>query len=591
MWSTEDCGASCDGSPATAGSDYLAESGTLTISGWGSQVGYLSVPIRDDDLPEGPEVFWVRVSNPTAGWTVAPGHLGQAGVGRMRIRDDDLSVLAVLDAAPVSDSSGSAATMTFTVRLEDHQGDVTSAGDTVRAYYATDSTSSATEGRSCSVAGADYVAASGELVFAPGETTKTVPVTVCPDSGNEPGEEVRLVLLRDPGPVGAVLGDYIGTGTIPGNRSISINNEGIIEQNGRLWVRVRLSEIATDPVSVMWSTEDCGAAVCDISSWVDVTPATADSDYDANSGTVTIKPGNRVGTFSVKINDDDIWEGMEVFWVRISNPTAGWVIADGHQGQVGVGRMRIRPDSDPQPELDFVLHELSVSEGTTVSLAVTHRQQTERRITVDWTTRPGGSNPATAGSDYTAASGTLTIDAPPRGARFPVQTLLDIDDTVLDIDETFEVILQNPDQALLATAEPTATITMTGPRSADPSTITRLYLRDSCAVEGQPLRISIAAVPLDSDSPQRHQSSHRAHLAGMRQRAPLSWDFYSDADVAILDYDLVFERWVRGHSRGLPPYAPRQCPRRSGVRGSGTPDRSGRDRGRSRKAYRHLNNL
>ena len=61
------------------------------------------------------------------------------------------------------------------------------------------------------VAGADYVAAQGELRFAPGETAKTVAVAVLPDDHNEGSETMTLTLS---GPDGATIADATATGTI-----------------------------------------------------------------------------------------------------------------------------------------------------------------------------------------------------------------------------------------------------------------------------------------------------------------------------------------------------------------------------------------
>ena len=60
-------------------------------------------------------------------------------------------------------------------------------------------------------AGDDYEATSGTLVFAPGETVKTIEVTVLEDTEEDSGEVFRLVLAN---PSGAVLGDAEATGTI-----------------------------------------------------------------------------------------------------------------------------------------------------------------------------------------------------------------------------------------------------------------------------------------------------------------------------------------------------------------------------------------
>ena len=66
-------------------------------------------------------------------------------------------------------------------------------------------------GKAGAKAGQDYVAASGTLVFAPGETVKTVTVAVLDDVHDE-GREVMLLYL--PNAVGAIIADALAKGTI-----------------------------------------------------------------------------------------------------------------------------------------------------------------------------------------------------------------------------------------------------------------------------------------------------------------------------------------------------------------------------------------
>jgi len=70
------------------------------------------------------------------------------------------------------------------------------------AYATTDGTATA---------GSDYTATSGQLVFAPGETSKTVAVPIIGDTAMEPDETLSLGLSS---PVNAQLGDATATGTI-----------------------------------------------------------------------------------------------------------------------------------------------------------------------------------------------------------------------------------------------------------------------------------------------------------------------------------------------------------------------------------------
>lgn len=68
---------------ATAGSDYTATSGTLTIPA-GATTGAISVPIIDDTAVEGPETFTVTLSNPS-GATLG------AATATVTITDDDVA--------------------------------------------------------------------------------------------------------------------------------------------------------------------------------------------------------------------------------------------------------------------------------------------------------------------------------------------------------------------------------------------------------------------------------------------------------------------------------------------------------------------
>lgn len=88
----------------------------------------------------------------------------------------------------VSEGSNGTATATFTVRL------LGAATNEVTVDFTTiDGTA---------LAGSDYVSTNGTVVFAPGETSKSIPVTLTPDVDPEPDETFTLVLSN---PVNATL--------------------------------------------------------------------------------------------------------------------------------------------------------------------------------------------------------------------------------------------------------------------------------------------------------------------------------------------------------------------------------------------------
>src|SRR5262249_59690097 len=80
-------------------------------------------------------------------------------------------------------------------------------------------------------AGTDYVATSGTLVFAPGETTKVVTVLGLGDRLNEPDKTLFLNLSN---PVNIVLGDTQGMGLLRNDDplpTISVGNVTLSEGN------------------------------------------------------------------------------------------------------------------------------------------------------------------------------------------------------------------------------------------------------------------------------------------------------------------------------------------------------------------------
>ena len=151
----------------------------------------MTVAVRSDTLDEIDETFTVRLSNPSNA-TITD------GVGLGTITDDDApSGLSVNDVTITEGNSGTVAA-TFTVSL-----DVPNGHEVTRVDYATADRSAA--------AGSDYVAASGELIFAGGETTKAVTVTVNGDLLEEVNETYVLDLFS---PDNATVVDGQGLGTI-----------------------------------------------------------------------------------------------------------------------------------------------------------------------------------------------------------------------------------------------------------------------------------------------------------------------------------------------------------------------------------------
>ena len=122
------------------------------------------------------------------------------GAGLPATLSNDVEEAGLLNVADAQAVEGPGAALSFAVRLT---GAPDARTQEVTVAYATrDGTATA---------GADYEAVAGRLVFAPGETEKTVAVAVH-DDGHDEGEETMTLVLSDP--EGATLGRAVGVGAI-----------------------------------------------------------------------------------------------------------------------------------------------------------------------------------------------------------------------------------------------------------------------------------------------------------------------------------------------------------------------------------------
>jgi len=151
------------------------------------------------------------------------------------------------------------------------------------------------------------------------------------------------------------------------------------------------------------------------------------------------------------------------FTVAIVNP--GFAVGDYDPTLYLVGtepgQTYDRPVSDqvsvtvPPATVQFSSGTYSVDEGAgTAVITITLNAASSLTITVDYATVSGGS--ATAGSDYTAVSGTLTFSPGDTSLTFTVPIT---DDVVYDPDETITLTLSSPSNALLGSPNP-ATLTI-----------------------------------------------------------------------------------------------------------------------------------
>jgi Calx-beta domain/FG-GAP-like repeat len=175
---------------ANADNDYQAASGTLTF-GPGETSKTITVQVNGDRVGEANETFFVVLSNPTNAMIAD-------GSGQGTIIDDEPHV-SINDVSRYEGKNGHTSLFTFTVTLS-------------MAYDVPVSLSYATADGTATTSDNDYVASSGTITFAPGETTKTITVVVKGDRKKESNENFFVDLTDLSGY--AVFLDSRGTGTI-----------------------------------------------------------------------------------------------------------------------------------------------------------------------------------------------------------------------------------------------------------------------------------------------------------------------------------------------------------------------------------------
>ncbi len=244
-------------------------------------------------------------------------------------------------------------------------------------------------------------------------------------------------------------GDVDGTvtcdvGAYEAQNQLTISDISLLEgDSGTLGAvfTVTLAPTTTQVVSVTYATADGSAA--------------AGSDYTAtggalifNGGSVVFEAGETTKTITVPIIGDTVDETDETFTLTLSNPANAELI-----DAVGLGTI---VDDDGLSSLTIA--DATVTEGDSgtvnAAFAVTLSPAAGSSVTVDYATADGT---ATAGSDYTAAGGTLTFNAGETTKTISVTVAGDAVDE--GSSETFTVDLSNPSGATLADAQAVGTIT------------------------------------------------------------------------------------------------------------------------------------
>jgi hypothetical protein len=291
----------------------------------------------------------------------------------------------------------------------------------------------------------DYQTVSGRLSFAPGVTSQTLNVPLSGDTLDEFDEKFRIILAH---PLNANIGDGQGLGTILDNDpppSASINDVTLDEGNAgskTATFTVSLSAPSGKPISIAFATAD-GAA-------------SAGTDYQETTGTLTFNPGQTTRTINVTVNGDTTVEPNETFFVNLTNPS-NVTLADAQ----GAGAI-VNDDTSVQ----FDAGTLTVNESAgIVQVTVTRAGLLSGTSTVNYSTSDAT---ASERSDYNLALGTLTFA--PNETSKTVNVFI-TDDALVENPETFNITLSGPTGSTLGAPSTTVVTINSDDATAGPNPI------------------------------------------------------------------------------------------------------------------------
>jgi subtilisin-like proprotein convertase family protein len=285
------------------------ESQTLTVTATSNNPGLIPDPTVTYTSPNTTaSLSYTPVANQTGSAVITVTVTDNGGTANGGVDSVSRSFTVVVDVLPVisindqsiAEGNSGITTATFTVSLN------AATSRAVSLNYAT-----AIGAIHSATVGTDYVANSGTLSFAPGETTKTLRVSIFGEALNE-WDETFVVNLSSA--TNATIGDAQGTGTIINDDPLpmlSISGGGIIEGNSgtsTTGFTVVLSAPSGRNISVDYATADGTAS--------------AGSDYIAKSGTLSFEPGATWHSVDITIQGDLQHEADETFALNLSNATS-----------------------------------------------------------------------------------------------------------------------------------------------------------------------------------------------------------------------------------------------------------------------------
>ena len=322
---------------------------------------------------------------------------------------------------------------------------------------------------------ADYqgIQDGGRAIFTPGQTRSSFDVTAADDALDEADETVTLGFTFATSDTGLTKGS-VPEATLrltddddpPGLEDVM---DASASEGDEVEFAVTLTEASGRTVNLGWEVR------------VDGVPASA-ADFDPfpQEGVLTFAPGVRTGTIAVATAEDANDEEDETFELRITGD--GNVDLPG--GLTVTGTIE---DDDGPPTLSVA--DAMATEGIPVSFTVTLTPPSGKQVTVNYATSVETGDNATSGTDFTAASSTLTFRPGQTTKTVRVET---VRDGVEEGNETFTLTLSDATNATLPDP-PTARGTIEDEIAPPPVAL------EAVAVEGSYTSLVVSWTAPDTD--------------------------------------------------------------------------------------------
>ncbi|MCY4422826.1 MAG: hypothetical protein OXC06_07125, partial [Acidimicrobiaceae bacterium] len=465
---------------ATQPGDYTATTATLRIHA-GDTAATATVALTDDNYHEDPETFAVRLHNPSTGAEIDKDN--DTAIGLI-LDDDDLPQIVTDNYLTFSEDEGTVEIQVTLNKPSDREIRIDyRAGDhrPVEARH----TNSGNNG--CDP---PFRLEPGTLVFPPGAVAATIAITLVNDGiachyivNNPLSRTFRLYLENAENAVFVADGDYYYETT---QRRVSIRvwdvavgpcvavrgptgperESAVQEGAGAATFTVLLNRAVATSIDVAVSTGDFSPFEFEPQA-----RAAAGADYTALSNEpVNIPAGQTEAEVDVALTDDDTVEPTEGFAMRFSSTSGTYGYCPNSVRQLAPAYII---DDDTLPEITVA--DADVSEGAgSAAFNVSLDRASATDVTVRYATADGT---AAAPGDYTAASGTLTIEAGATGGAVEVPVIDDDDD---ESDETFTLRLTSPAGATISDGDDEVTATI---RDNDGDSLPVITIADAVVTE------------------------------------------------------------------------------------------------------------